>query len=320
MVPRPTLIAVLIGVEVAILYGMVVALGIGSSAPSIGFPGAPSGPSGLTFSSPQSFAVGNHPALAIDVGMADVTIDTHAAARIDVAVSDGMHHVGSSVPIIARADGDTVRISANETDFWSFLGDSRIVNISVPPATAVSILNAGNVTATGLRADASIVSGAHFHDSDGIRVRDFKGTLSATTAGGRVEITDADCPELQIAAADGRVRLTRVQAQNIDASSSNGRVDGTDVQLRNGSVTSANGRVSLQFASGTDTTVTAGAANGHIDVSGFAARPAKFAQSDGDDEDDDDDSASAQTIRVGAGSGRLDVHASNGSIYLSQEG
>ena len=103
--------------------------------------------------------------------------------------------------------------------------------------------------------------------------------------------------------------LTHVDARKIDASSSDGRVDGTDLLLHDGRVTSSDGRVSLRFAAGADTTVNATVDDGHIDVTGFGTTPAG-----------DDDSRSAQTIRVGAGSGRLDVHAGDGSIYLSQEG
>jgi hypothetical protein len=76
--------------------------------------------------------------------------------------------------------------------------------------------------------------------------------------------------------------------------------------------------VSLGFANGADTTITAGAANGHVRVSGFAATAAYVRG--GDDGDDDDGSSAEKTVRIGAGSGRLDVRASNGSIDLSQEG
>jgi len=316
MVPRATVIAVLVGVEIALLYGMAVAVGGGVTVPAVGF-GGPPAPAGLTAFTPQSFAVGAHPSLAIDVGMADVTIDTHPDARIDVSVTDAGRHVGSTASITARSDGQTVHIVSDQTDFWSFMGDSRIIHISVPAATAVGIANAGNVIMSGLRADATVVSGAHFRSEDGIRVRDFQGTLSATTDGGTIDIADAVCPDLQITADDGRVTLTHVNAQKIDATSTDGRVDGTDLQLRDGHVASSDGRVSLRFAAGSDTTVTASASDGHIDVSGFTATPAKFVGSGGDD---DDDSTSAQTIRIGAGTGRLDVHASDGSIYLSQEG
>lgn len=304
MVPRATLIAVLIGVEVALLYGMAVALGGGMTLGPPGF-GRPPGAAALRTFAPQSFATGPRPALAIDVGMADVVIDTHPDARIDVSVSDERRHIGSTAPIVAHSDGNTVHIVSDQTDFWSFMGDSRIIHISAPAATTVGIVNAGNVTLTGLRADATIVSGAHFRSDDGIRVRDFHGALSASAGDGVIDIADAVCPDLHIVADDGRVTLTNVSAQQIDATSDDGRIEGTDLLLRDGRVTSADGRVSLRFAAGADTTVNATVDDGHIDVSGFSATPA-----DGP----------SQTVRVGSGNGRLDVHAGDGSIYLSQEG
>jgi hypothetical protein len=92
--------------------------------------------------------------------------------------------------------------------------------------------------------------------------------------------------------------------------------------VRDGSVSSSNGRVSLGFAPGADTTVTAEASNGSVRVSGFPAAAAA-ANSASDDEDDDDGDggggSSARTVRVGAGGGQLDVHASNGNIDLMRE-
>jgi hypothetical protein len=320
MVPRATLIAVLVGIELALVFAMVVAMGGGPQAHYGSWPGAPAGAAALTPETPPlTFPAGEHPALAVDVGMADVTIDTHPLARIDVTVTDGFRHIGSQAPIITRADGNTIRISADESDFWAFLGDSRIVHITVPSETRVVIANAGNINLTGLRADATVTSGAHFHPGDGISVRDFRGSLTATSPDGTIEVTDADCPQLHLASSNGRVTLTRVRALQIFASSSNGRVEGTGLQLRDGSVASSNGRVSLGFATGADTTITAGAANGRVHLSGFAATAASDVRGS-DDEDDDDDSSAAKTVRIGAGSGRLDVRASNGSIDLSQEG
>jgi hypothetical protein len=319
MVPRATLIAVLVGVEMALVFAMVVAMGGGPKASYGGWPGAPAGAPALNPLTPgQTFPAGDHPALVIDVGMADVTIETHPDARIDVAVTDGFHHVGSQAPILSRADGNTVRISADESDFWAWLGDSRVVHITAPPETRVVIANGGNIRLTGLRADATVTSGAHFHAGDGISIRDFRGSLTATSPDGRIDVTDADCPQLHLTSSNGRVTLTRVRAQQIFATSSNGRVEGTGLQLRDGSVASSNGRVSLGFASGADTTVTAGADNGRVRLSGFAATAATNVHRS--DDEDDDDSSAAQTVRVGAGSGRLDVRASNGSIDLSQEG
>jgi hypothetical protein len=107
-------------------------------------------------------------------------------------------------------------------------------------------------------------------------------------------------------------------ANRIDASSDDGRVEGTGLQVHDGLIESSNGRVTLGFAPGTDTIVNAETSNGFVHVSGFAssAAPAVHKSSD----DDDDDSPSARTVRIGAGTGRLDVHSSDGNITLNQEG
>lgn len=310
MVPRPTLIAVLIGVEVAIVAGMFGAVRSDAGPASFGVPIAGAG---LPAGSGWSFAAGPNPSVTVDIGHADLTIETRPGAQIAVKVVPGVE-IHSSGPISARDDGGTIRVSAADgAGASNFYVDDRNVHVIVPPATRVIVEQAGDIDASGLRAAAS------FESSHGdITIRDFRGQLSATSSDGRLEIADAVCPTLHVASSNGRVTLTRVAAAQIDASSSNGRVEGTALQLHDGRVSSSNGRVSLGFAGGTDTTVSAASSNGHVHVSGFPAGPTTTA--DRGDEDDDSDSSAATTVRVGAGSGRLSVHASNGSINLSQEG
>jgi hypothetical protein len=314
MVPRATLIAVLIGVEVAIVAGMAGAIRGGSQPSWFGFPNATAG---TQDGGPGwSFAAGPHPSVEIDIGHADLTIETRPGAQIAVAVVPGVE-IHSSGPITARDDRGTIRITAAESDGQSsFYVDDRNVHVIVPPATRVLVDGAGDIEASGLRAAASFDS-----EHGDITVRDFHGALTATSSDGHVDVKDADCTTLHVDAANGRVALTRVTAAQIDASSSNGRVEGTGLRLRDGHVSSSNGRVSLGFSADADTTVTAATSNGHVNVSGFDATPAKYVKrGDDDEDDDDDDSSSAKTVRIGAGSGRLDVRASNGSIDLNQEG
>jgi DUF4097 and DUF4098 domain-containing protein YvlB len=123
---------------------------------------------------------------------------------------------------------------------------------------------------------------------------------------------------LHVSSSNGRLTLSNIVAQTIDAQSSNGRVEGTALQVRNGRVDSSNGRVNLSFAPGADTVVTAASSNGSVHVSNFES--AVITKKSSSDDDDDDDSSASKTVRIGAGNGRLDVHASNGSINLSQEG
>src|SRR5580692_10254902 len=86
MVPRATLIAVLVGIEMALVFAMVVAMGGGPAAHPAVWPGAPAGSASVVTpqTAPLLFRTSDHPQLAIDVGLADVTIDTHPDARIDV--------------------------------------------------------------------------------------------------------------------------------------------------------------------------------------------------------------------------------------------
>jgi DUF4097 and DUF4098 domain-containing protein YvlB len=315
MVQRPTLIAVLIGVEVAIVIGMFGAVR-GGWVPSP-FVFSSAGAAVPAGGHDWSFTAGPHPAVTVSIGHADLTIETRPGPQIAVSVVPGIE-IHSSGPISARDDGGMIRVTAANAEGAShFYVDDRNIHVIVPPETRVIVEQAGDIDARGLRAAAS------FESSHGdITIRDFRGPLSATSSDGRLEISDADCPTLYVASSNGRVTLTRVTAAQIDASSSNGRVEGTALQLHDGHVSSLNGRVSLGFAGGADTTVSAASSNGHVHVSGFTSGPVTSSvKRAGDDEDDDDsNSSSATTVRVGAGSGRLNVHASNGSINLSQEG
>jgi hypothetical protein len=314
MVPRATLIAVLIGVEVALLAGMATAVRGGSGTPWFG--SSQGSPATATGGASWTFAAGLAPAVTIDISLADLTIETRAGSQIDVAVVPGVQ-VGPSGAISARNDGGTVRITAPDTSGWHFFqADDRNVHVTVPPGTRIIVESAGDIRATGLRGPVSM-SGDGFID-----VTDVRGDLSASSSNGHVEITDADCPTMHVSSSNGRVVLRRVTVQRLVASSSNGRIEAVGLAVRDGSISSSNGRVSLDFAPGADTTVTADASNGSISVANFAAAPAAAAAggADGDDDDGDDHGdSSTKKVRIGAGSGQLDVHASNGSIVLKRE-
>lgn len=300
MIQRGTLIAVLVGVEVALVAMMAQAISPGSQgtahdAAMRNFHG-PTGHGAAAY----TFTAGAHPEVTVDIGYADLTVyrRNEPGIAVDITAS-GWHGFGSSAPeISAKQDGAGVSVIAAESPGWTW-GDDRMVTIAVPPGTRLNVQNAGNIKATGLRERATFKS----------------------VGNGAIVIEDFNGPALTVATSNGRVTLHNIIAPQLDAESSNGRVEGTALQVRDGRIDSSNGRVTLGFMPGTDTTVTAATSNGHINVSGFTVVPAKVVKHSADDDgDDDDDSPNAKTIRVGAGSGRLDVHTSNGSIYLNQEG
>jgi len=298
MISRGTLIAALLVIELAISREAVVAVNGGQPAPSSAQrtdAGTASGRQLVEGGPHQIFDAGTHPALTVDIGYADLTIATGKASQIEVSASPTTTHgfFRSTAPITARVDGETIRIATTGGRRWS-TGDDRMVTVLVPPETQVTVVNAGDIRANGLRAESSF-------KSIGL---------------GSVTVEDYDAPGL-VAASNGRISLYRVVAGRLDATSRNGRVDGTALQVRDGSVESS-GRVTLGFATGADTLVTAETNNGKIRFAGFTS-PASVATGHKSSEDGDDDSTS-QTVRVGAGSGHLDVHSSDGNINLAQEG
>jgi hypothetical protein len=241
----------------------------------------------------QIFDTGAHPALTVDIGYADLTILTSKTPRIDVGLSaaPAFGFFGTSAPIAARDDGGTIRISTIHTPRWS-TGDDRMVTVLVPPDTEVTVVNAGDIRADGLRAEASFNS----------------------IGSGSVTIDDYDAPTLR-ATSKGPITLHQVAAPHLDATSRDDRVEATALQVRDGTIESDDW-VTLGFVRGADTVVTAETKDGKVKVSGFDA-DASVAN---DRKRDDDDDSSSQTVRVGDGDGRLYVHSSDGDITLAQEG
>jgi hypothetical protein len=300
MVQRGPLIAVLLVIELAILGGMVTAFTGGASpsrsAPRVDAFVAP-GPHLIEGGPRQMFAVGPHPTLTVDIGYADLTITTGTSAQIVASLSQStmFGFMRAKGAIAARADGGGVQITKSGDDGMS-MGDDRMVTVVVPPDTSVTVTQAGDIRVSGLRAAASI----------------------ASVGNGSITVSDFNAPTLHVTASDGRIALHQVVATQLDATSDNGRVEGTGLQVRDGDVESHNGNVTLGFAAGADTVISADTSNGDIHVSGVTGIPAATTHKRSSDDDDDDDSV--QTVRLGSGAGRLDVHASNGNIHLSQEG
>jgi hypothetical protein len=236
----------------------------------------------------QTFAVGATPKLYVDIDYADLTIRTGNPSEIDVSLrsSDGIFD--DKRAIVARADGDAVHISKiGDADGWSS-GDDRMVTVIVPPETQVTVASGGDIKATGLRAAASFES----------------------VGRGSITIEDFDAPRLHVSARDS-ILLQQVVATHLDVTSSDDHIDGNGLQVQDGTI-AADDHVTLGFTSGTNTLVNALTNDGKVDISGFPDG-ASLSSSSNDD-------TSSQTVRVGSGSGHINVHSNDGNITLTQEG
>jgi len=288
MLPRAQLLAVLVVIELAIVGGMVNAVRGDQPGPSL-LPG----PRLVEDGPHQVFYAGAHPSLTVDIGYADLTILTRSGAQVDVAVSKSTDFgpFRATAPITARQDGGTIRIATTAGRGWS-VGDDRMVTVLVPPGTQVAVINAGDISATGLRAEAS------FH----------------AVGRGSITIADFDAPTLRVTASNGPISLQQIITTRLDATSRKDRVEGTALQVRDGLIESDDA-VSLGFAPGADTMLTAQTSGGVVRAAGFAVVPSVITASKGSDDD-----ASSQILRIGTGAGHLDVHSRSGDIDLSQQG
>jgi putative adhesin len=294
---RGSLITALVAIEFAIVGEAAVALHAGQPAPSSAQHTAAqtaSGPHLVEGGPHQIFDAGAHPALTVDIGNADLTILTSKKPQVDVSVSASTAYgiLRAKAPITAREDHETIRIATTEGRRWS-VGDNRMVTVVVPPETRVTVVNAGDIRANGLRSEAAFNS----------------------TGAGSITVEDYDAPALRVASSNGRISMHQIVAARVDATSSDGRVEGTALQVRDGSIES-NGPVTLEFATGADTLVSANTDNGRVSVAGFLA--AASVASGSNSGEDGADGSSSRTVRVGAGNGRLDVHSSDGNINLAR--
>jgi hypothetical protein len=247
MNPRTALIVVLIVVECAVGGAIVNSVRGDWGAPRFApHAGAEFGSGGNLVEGGRHriFAAGSQPALHVDIGNADLTIRAGDASQFDISVSKSSDFgmLRATAPITAHKDGETVSIAVSGEHGWS-LGDDRRVTLIVPPTTIVTVENAGDIEADGLRARASF-SSDH----------------------GTVAVDDFNAPALRVEAGDKRISLLRIAASRLDVTSDDGRIEGSDLQVRDGTVKSSDGRVTLRFAAGSDTVVTAQSSDGKVEV------------------------------------------------------
>src|SRR5580698_9339418 len=159
MSPRATLITALLAIQLGIVGVAVVAVTGGhtplAAMQRVDVPTLAGSPL-IEDGAAELFSASAHPALTVDIGNADLTVVARKTSRIEVSLSasTAFGPFRSTTPIAAREDGDGVHIATIHRRRWS-MGDDRMVTVVVPPDTQVTVVTAGDIKATGLRAAAS---------------------------------------------------------------------------------------------------------------------------------------------------------------------
>ncbi|HMC46109.1 MAG TPA: DUF4097 family beta strand repeat-containing protein [Caballeronia sp.] len=311
---RWTLIAVLSVVELALLGAMLHSVGLAGGASEadgrrfmMGAPVFASTPS-QTFE--KTFDnMSATPSVYVDDNDAELTLTVKSGSSVSVReqTSHGgwMHRSGGKLDV--SQTGDHLRIVRSDETLTMMFGSlHRTLQLVVPPGTHLEVANAGKIDVTGLRENVLLHS-----DNGAIYVHDHRAEITATSSNGRIELHDVVAAAVEATSDNGRIVLDNVRADALAVKADNGRITGSQVLTSGGSIIASNGRVLLGLAQGSDITVTASAASGHV----RAESPFTF---DAVPSSDDDDDGKPRTLRIGNGTGKLAVSTDNGSITISQ--
>jgi hypothetical protein len=277
-----------------------------ASAPNVAFASGQQNAPGRDVS--RSVDAGAQPHVVIDDRNATLTVSVRPGTTVSVTeqtVVRGWVH-GTRHPIKVERTADGVRIERGDGPLDVMMGSvERRLDVVVPPASRLDVTNAGSTTVSGLRADATL------HSDDGsISVSDHRGGIDVRTDDGRVELHDVEAPSVSVRSDDGRVVLDRVVADTVDATTDDGRIEVARSLLRGGKIATKSGRVNLGLDPRSDVTVSARTSSGKV----IAKAPLTAVGGGNDDE------TQQSTIRVGNGSGSLEVGTDDGSITVAAGG
>ncbi len=303
---RSSLVAMLIAVEVLIVGMAVYAVHGAHSMHSADFVARSIAP----------VAAGTAPRIAVD----DVD------SRVVVAESsDGLVHVKDltnaggtffgdrlaiqQLDVKRTADGVSIsRPGSKDSGLHFQLGwFERRVEIDVPAGSHVDIARCAGAEISGIQGGVTVTS------QDGrIVLADLQGTIDAKSDDGSISASRIRGDNLSLQSADGRLTLIDVSASSLDAQTKDGSIEARDLSIAGGAqhavLHTGDGSIRVALAARADLTVDASTSDGKVIVDGQSFRNA----GDGD--------STQHTVRLGSGSGTLQLSSDDGSIHINTNG
>jgi len=240
-------------------------------------------------------------------------------SRIDVSVSnDGLVHVkdltnlhgaffggsGTIAQLAVDRTADGVSISRPQRGTFHFeFGDfERSIEVEVPAGSRLDIARCAGARIAGIEGGIAV------HSQDGrITLTDVSGSIEARTDDGSIYATRVRGNDVALASADGRLILDDISAASLDAQTKDGRIEAKGLAISGGAqhavLHTDDGSIRVALAPGADLTVVATTGDGDVDVDGNSS-----------------DDATHRTIRLGNGSGSLQLTSADGSIHILTNG
>lgn len=298
---RGSVVALLVAAEVGIVLMAIAIIGghasFASGMHQVRFNAAPIAP----------VAVGARPRVAID----------DPDSRVVVGVSnDGFVHVrdltemrgailsnGPYPHLVVTRTSEGVRIERPHpgrvaVELFGF--STQRIEVDVPQETRLEIARCSGADIDG------VTGGVSVHSVDGhVTLTGLEGSVEAQSDDGYVSATNVRGDRLALQSADGHLSLDDVAVASLTGTTRDGRITakglsvGSDATLK-----TDDGPVRVTLVPNSNLTIDASTRDGSIAVDGSSL----------------DDSSAQRTIRVGAGTGRMQVSTADGSIHIFTNG
>lgn len=298
---RGSVVALLVAAEVGIVVMAIAIIGghasFASGMHQVRFNAAPIAP----------IAVGARPHVVID--------DSESRAVVGVS-SDGFVHVRdltrmdgailSSQPyphLVVTRTLDGVRIERPHVAHFSvalFGFSMQRIEVDVPQDARLEIARCSGADVDG------VTGGVTVHSVDGhVTLTGLQGSVEARSDDGYVSATNVRGDRLALESMDGHLSLDDVAVASLSGTTRDGRITAKGLSVgSDATLTTGDGSVRVNLAPNSNLTIDASTRDGRIAVDGSSL----------------DDSSAQRTIRVGAGTGRMQVSTDDGSIHIFTNG
>lgn len=259
----------------------------------------------------------------LDAGAAPQIDIDDPDSRVDVSVSsDGLVHVKDLTDLhgaffggpssvgqldVARTPaGVAIRRPHTGGLSLSFGSIERRIEVDVPSGSRLHVTRCSGARVSGIAGGVAVAS------QDGrIELTGLRGSVDAKSDDGAIVATDIRGDSVVLQSADGHLTLDDVSASSLDGQTKDGSIEARGLTIadgaRRGVLRTDDGSIRVALVPDANLTVDASTGDGDIDVDGSTVNTG-----DGD--------SAQHTIRLGNGTGGLQLSSGDGSIHILTNG
>ena len=300
---RVSVVAMLVAAEVLVVGMAVYAVGRGGTSFAAGMH-----QTNFTAAAVAPVAAGAAPHVVIDdadsrVGIG-VSNDELVHVRDLTQIGGAIFSSGNYPQLKVSRTSDGVRIERPHAEHRSidiFGFSTQAIEVEVPQGARVEIARCAGADVAGVNGGVSV------HSVDGhVTLTDLQGVVDGRSDDGYLKATNVRGDRLTLESSDGHLALENVAVSSLLASTRDGRIEADGLSVTSdATLQTDDGPIRVRLAPNANLAIDASTRDGSIVVDGTSL---------------DRDDAAQRTIRLGAGTGRMTLATSDGSIHLLTNG